>query len=278
MKQRAFVPFVTYPDAPAESLCAGAAMVASSLGADLHAAVFNVDIPTISNAFSRLLLDVPKLIRDAEEQSRRDGDRLLAGVTAQAMERSVVLTTSISRRVPAFLAEAAAGEARYFDVPIVGWEADNPTSRVTAEAILFGSGRPTLLLPLDRRIEPLSHVVVAWDGSRSAARAVADAAPFLAHASEITVVTVIDEKPLENKEIGERLANGLRKRLLPARARAIETGERPIGITLQDFAGKIDGNLLVMGGYGHSAIREFVLGGATRAVLEELKLPALLSH
>jgi nucleotide-binding universal stress UspA family protein len=278
MKQRAFVPIVTYPDAPSENIAAGAAAVTASLGADLHAAVFNVDVPDISHAFSRLLLDVPKLVRDAEEQSRRDGDRLLASIKSEAMKRSVIVTTNLLRKGPAFLAEAAAAEARYYDIPIVGCETDNTTTRTTAEAVLFGSGRPTLLLPPDRQIGSLDHVVIAWDASRASARAVADAGPFLARASEVTVVTVTDEKPLENKDIAERLANGLRKRTLPARARTIETGRNPIGVTLQEFAGKIGGGLLVMGGYGHSAIREFVLGGATKAVLDDLRLPALLSH
>src|SRR5690348_6586340 len=132
MKLRAFLPIVTYPDAPSEKIAVGAAAVAASLGADLHAAVFNVDIPDISNAFSRFLLDVPKLIRDAEEQSRRDGDRLLATIKSEATKRSIILTTSLSRNGPAFLAEAAAAEARYFDVPIVGCEAGNPTTRTTA--------------------------------------------------------------------------------------------------------------------------------------------------
>jgi nucleotide-binding universal stress UspA family protein len=278
MKQRAFIPFVTYPDAPSEGICDGVTAVAAYLSADLHAAVFNVDIPDISNAFSRLLLDVPKLIREAEEQSCQYGNRLLAALKSAAVERSTLLSTSISRRAPAFLAQTASEEARYFDLSIVGWEADNHSSRATAEAILFGSGRPTLLLPMDRQIGHLGHVVIAWDASRASARAVADAAPFLSRASQVTVVAVTDEKPLESKDIAERLANGLRKRMVPARAQTTETGENPIGVTLQDFACKIGGDLLVMGGYGHSAIREFVLGGATKAVLDNLRLPVLLSH
>ncbi|TIP95413.1 MAG: universal stress protein, partial [Mesorhizobium sp.] len=78
--------------------------------------------------------------------------------------------------------------------------------------------------------------------------------------------------------IGERLAQGLRTRGLAAGAASIQAEGRSIGTALQEHALKIGGNLLVMGGYGHSRIRDFVLGGATEGILSELRLPVLLSH
>ncbi|RWK49568.1 MAG: universal stress protein, partial [Mesorhizobium sp.] len=119
---------------------------------------------------------------------------------------------------PALMGEVASKESRYFDVCLVGWESDNQAARMAAEAILFGSGRPTIILPDAADVGVLGHVVIAWDGSRVAARAVADAQPFLERASTITVVTVTDEKPLPGRDIGERLAQGLRTRGLAAGA------------------------------------------------------------
>ena len=134
------------------------------------------------------------------------------------------------------------------------------------------------MLPDDIDVGALGHVVVAWDGSRVAARAIADAQPLLAHASMVTVLTVTDEKRLPGQDIGERLAQGLRTRGLVAEAVSIQAGARSIGAALQQHSLKIGGNLLVMGGYGHSRVRDFVLGGATEGILANLQLPVLLSH
>jgi nucleotide-binding universal stress UspA family protein len=94
----------------------------------------------------------------------------------------------------------------------------------------------------------------------------------------VTVVSVTDEKPLPGKDISDRLAESLRMRGLTVEAASIQAGDRSIGLSLQQHALKIGGKLLVMGGYGHSRVRDFVLGGATEGVLADLRLPVLLSH
>jgi len=111
-----------------------------------------------------------------------------------------------------------------------------------------------------------------------AARAAADAIPFLQRASKVSVLTVVDEKPLTDRDIGQRLASSLVKKGIAADAFSIGAEACPIGVSLQDHAIKHGADLLVMGGYGHSVVREFVLGGATRDVLGDLRLPVLLSH
>ena len=166
-------------------------------------------------------------------------------------------------RSPLF-GEAAAAEARYFDIALLGWEAGNPTSRASSEAVIFGAGRPAVLLPELIAIGSIDHVAIAWDGSRVAARAMADATPFLERASKISVLTVVDEKPLKEGAGGERLAIGLKKRGLVAEWISIRAEDCPIGVSLQEHAIERGAKLLVMGGYGHSRVRDFVLGGATQ--------------
>ncbi|WP_437344240.1 universal stress protein [Mesorhizobium marinum] len=168
--------------------------------------------------------------------------------------------------------------ARYYDLSLIGWEAGNTTSRETAEAVIFGSGRPAVLLPELADLAALDHVAIAWDGSRVAARAVADARIFLRDGTRVSVLTVHDEKPLEQKDVGDRLAAALRGRGLDASAVAINAQDCPIAETLQEAAIERGCKLLVMGGYGHSRMRDFVLGGATQGVLDSLLLPVLLSH
>lgn len=278
MKLMASLYFATYPDAISSKIAANSVALAKQIVASLHAVAINVDIPDVSNALSNYLLDLPYKIQEVEATSRRRSKVLLDAVAQEAELGGVALTTQELTAPPALMGDVAAKHSRYSDVCLVGWAPANQTARMLAEAILFGSGRPTLLLPDSIDVGVLGHVVIAWDGSRVAARAVADARAFLERASTITVLTVTDEKPLPGQGIGERLALGLRTRGLVAEAASIRAGDSSIGTALQEHALKIGGNLLVMGGYGHSRVRDFVLGGATEGILGDLRLPVLLSH
>jgi nucleotide-binding universal stress UspA family protein len=135
-----------------------------------------------------------------------------------------------------------------------------------------------MLLPPTAEITSVRHVAIAWDGSRGAARAVADAMPFLRRATRASVLTVVDEKPLKDKDVAQRLASSLGKRGVEAEAASINAAESQIGIDLQQRAIERGADLLVMGAFGHSVVRDFVLGGATEDVLDDLRLPVLLSH
>jgi nucleotide-binding universal stress UspA family protein len=143
---------------------------------------------------------------------------------------------------------------------------------------VFGAGRPAILLPELTSVGAIDHVAIAWDGSRVAARAIADAAALLERATKVSVFTAVDEKPLEHEDMAERLASGLRRKDIPAEAFAIRCEDCPIGVTLQENAIERGAKMLVMGGHGHSRVRDFVLGGATEDVLDDLRLPVLLSH
>lgn len=268
----------TYPDAPGPKIAANAVAVALHLGATLDSAVINVDIPDVSNALSGILLDLPAKIREANAASRKRGKALLEKVAAEAARSRVTSTRQELKAQPALIGEAAAREARYFDLCMVGWGRGAGSHRMTAEELVFSSGRPTLIVPDDKDVGTLDHVVIAWDGSRVAARAVADARPFLERATAISIVTVTDEKLLPREDVGDRLAHGLAARGLRARAESIHTGDNDIGAALQEHAIKINGDLLVMGGWGHSRLRDLVLGGATEGILADLRLPVLMSH
>ena len=268
----------TYPDPPRSKVASNAVAVSRWLSATLDVALVNVDIPDVSNAFSRFLLDLPAKIREVEAASRRRGKILLDAVAGEASRCNVTLMSQELKAQPALMGEAAANEGRYFDLCMVGWTPNNEASQMTAEELVFSSGRPTLILPGDEDVGPLDHVVIAWDGSRVAARAVADAAPFLEQASAISIVTVTDEKLLPRDDVGYRLAHGLAARGLQAKAESIHAGDNEIGAALQEHAIKINGSLLVMGGWGHSRLRDFVLGGATQGILADLRLPVLMSH
>lgn len=277
MKLQAFLPLVTHPDPNSEAVAENAVAVAEWLGATLHARAFNADIPVPSSALSGFLMNVPELIRDAEATSKRHGDRLLEKVAAVAARQGVTLKSGVEAGPIALLGDQAVAHARYNDLALAGWEAGNPTSRMTAEALIFGAGRPTLVLPELAARQGFASIAVAWDGTRTAARAVADALPFLQRASRIHVLTVVGEKPLA-EEVGARLARGLGERGFAAEALTIEAEDCPVAVTLQEHAVAAGADMLVMGGYGHSRLRDFVLGGATQGTLDDLRLPVLMSH
>lgn len=277
MKLQAFLPLVTYTDPNSEAVAGNAAAVAALLGADLAVLAVNVTIPQVSNALSRFLLDVPDMIRQAETTSRKHGERLTAAVEAAAGAAGVATSAETVSETQPLMAATAALHARYHDLVLVGLEADNPTSRATAESAVFGSGRPVVLLPEAVDAGAFDHVAIAWDGSRVAARAVADARPFIARAKKVSVLTVADEKKLVVED-GERLAAALGRGGVAAEAVVLHGKGAAVAKTLQDGAKARGCGLLVMGGYGHSRIRDFVIGGATEGVLKSLSMPVMLSH
>ena len=277
MKLQAFLPLVTYTDPNSESVAENAANVAALLDADLNVLAVNVSVPQVSSKLSRLMLDVPDMIRQAETASRNHGERLIEAVTAAAGQAKITVRADKITESPPLLGATAAIAARFHDIALVGWEADNPTSRATAESLVFGAGRPVVLLPSEIDIAAFNHIAIAWDGSRVAARAVADARPFLARASRVSVLSVVDEKPLTTGD-GEKLAASLQQAGINAEAVTLKGGRKAIAATLQENARERGCGLLVMGGYGHSRIRDFVMGGATEGVLKALTMPVMLSH
>ncbi|MBX3596359.1 MAG: universal stress protein [Rhizobiaceae bacterium] len=278
MQIQLFAPFITYPRANSDEAGHNAVKVAKWLGARLHGTAINVDIPDVSNALSRVVLNTAELIKQAESDSQKRGTHILGVLKHAAAEWGVACETTSADENVATLVDAAAEQARYFDMSFVPWEQGNDMSHAAAEAVLFGSGRPMILFPELFGKDRFGNVAIAWDSSRAAARAVTDARPFLERAEKVHVITASNDKPQANRAGAERLAKVLRESGVDAEAVAVPAGDCPISETLQETAIEHDCELLVMGGYGHSRIRDFILGGATRGVLDSPLLPVLLSH
>ena len=143
------------------------------------------------------------------------------------------------------------------------------------EAALFESGRPVLILPR-RSVSAIGNrVVVAWNGSVEAARAVTAAVPFLRLTAQVDVVMVGDVAP---QAPPDALVPYLSRHGVKAAIHARQLGSRSIGDALLEAALGFEADLLVMGAYGHSRLREWVLGGATRDILISAELPLLMMH
>ena len=169
--------------------------------------------------------------------------------------------------------------ARLRDLTIMPAEENGFSGPWNPEAVVFGSGRPVLLLPrASQKPFALDTATVAWDFSRPAARAVADALPLLAQAKRVHIVTVTNEKRIDTKRSGPELAKHLARHGVEVILDTVDAAGRSIGEALQYSAQSHDSDLLVMGAFGHSRLREFVLGGATRSMMSRPPLPIFLSH
>jgi nucleotide-binding universal stress UspA family protein len=182
------------------------------------------------------------------------------------------------------LGRVAAVHARYADIAVVARPADGALGEVREELIegvLFHAGRAVLIAPPSWKQGAIGkRVVVAWDASREATRALAEAQPLMAGAERVVVVT-IDAKPRtfgHGDQPGANIAAHLARRGLPVEVRNIDALGRTAAQAIQDQATSEDADLIVMGGYAHSRLREMVFGGATRDLLHASALPILMAH
>lgn len=278
MKTRiAYLPLTTYPETISDESVMAAVGFAASLTFALHATAFVVRIPQMYSPLGSLLVDVPGLVRTTEETSRTECRRLQALVLGAASSHFKVECKTREIVLGAAL-DAATAEARYFDLSVLPWSGATIAVKDMTEAVVFGSGRAAILVPPSTQLAALDHIAIAWDASQVAARALGDALPLLAKGGRVTVLTVQDEKPLSGSGIAESLSSALEKRGFSAKPRSIFLGGKSISDALQESALSEGAQMLAMGGFGHSRTRDFILGGATKGVLNQLRLPVLLSH
>ena len=125
----------------------------------------------------------------------------------------------------------------------------------------------------------VARVVVAWDGSRTAARALRDSLPVLVRAEDVRILCVVEEKKGGADALQtDRLVAHLALHGATAKAEIKNAGSKDIGAVVRDYVRQERADLLVMGAYGHTKLREFVLGGVTRSMLAHPPVPLLLSH
>lgn len=273
----AYLPLATHPEVAPDEAIRTVIDYAAGLGLALQVTTFTIDIPQVSSPLGNLLIDVQGLVRTAEEKSRAEGHRLQELVRTAAGGRVKVAVKGQTVVLGGVL-DAAATEARFYDLALMPWLGTSAAGQDLTQSVVFGSGRPTIIVPTAARPAALDHLAIAWDGSRVAARALGDALPLLADGGRVSVLTVTDEKPLGEGDLAGALAAALQSRGYRAAAVRIALGARRIADALQETAVAEGAGLLAMGGFGHSRVRDFVLGGATTGVLGQLFLPVLLSH
>jgi nucleotide-binding universal stress UspA family protein len=195
-----------------------------------------------------------------------------AGVSAERLTPS----TSLAAATTQF------GEiARRFDLAIVGQAEPGASTIETAiaEAALFDSGRPVVMVPYIQKAPlKVDRVMLCWDGGRAAARAFADAMPLLTRSQQVQLVIVADEPGKRDQVEGADMGAHLARHGLNVEVKRTVTGDIDVADVILSYAADNGADFIVMGGYGHSRLREFVLGGVTRSIFGAMTVPVLMSH
>ena len=176
------------------------------------------------------------------------------------------------------VAACMADWARAADLVVLGQEDPDVAVALDApEDVILSCGRPVLVVPYAGEFDRIGEqALVAWNASREATRAVHDALPLLAMSKAVTILAVDPDD--DERERGEELVRHLARHGLQAAAETKESRERAVADVLLSEAKALGCDLIVMGAYGHSRLRETILGGVTRDMLRRMTLPVLMTH
>jgi len=172
--------------------------------------------------------------------------------------------------------------ARYADLLVIGQTDASESVHVPVdfpERLVLAAGRPVLILPGVGGFGTIGkRVLIAWNQSREATRAVTDAIPMLQLADTVHVMAVNPKAAEHGTVAGVDIGLYLARHGVRVEVKTDHGAEIDVGNELLSRAADLDADLIVMGGYGHSRLKEWVLGGATRTILESMTAPVLMSH
>jgi nucleotide-binding universal stress UspA family protein len=206
-------------------------------------------------------------------------DRHGADPAERGSEATPGRLTASWREATGPMSEIVQEEARLSDLVVLARDADGDrTTGPTIEAVIFNSGRPLLLAPSEQASAIGTAPAIAWNGSSVAARAVRAALPFLQRVGKAVILFTDTSEPGRAAD-PQRLAGYLEWHGITASIRQVTVGHRQVSDALTESALEAGCDLLIMGGYGHSRVRELVLGGVTQDMLrKDTNLPILIAH
>jgi nucleotide-binding universal stress UspA family protein len=273
-----FLPLVGQPRGPALAAIEKCVAVAADLGARITALGLEEDI------FERPKVMLPYDRDSAETSGSRaasDMQQLLNAFT-NATSRANLRAQSRTGKVPADqIAAILAEHARFSDLTLLPVKPYDSRMESIIEAVLFESGRPLLLCPehlADEMRPEFENVMIAWDHSARAARAVGDALPILQAANSVRVVTVADDKADAIVQSGTALVDHLREHGVHASFETTKGGSSSIGKVLGNWVNSHGMDVMVMGAYHHSRLNEIVWGGVTKTVIGQPPCWVMISH
>jgi len=271
----------SYPDPTPIQTIDQAAAFAALLDSRLSAMTVQALIRPPSNPLANALIGVAAMAAEEQAKSARCCKEMSTHFEMKAKALGVFESVVVTQAELPFIGPQVAAYAKTRDACIVPIANDGDGQRGVAETVVFESGRPVILFRpgvADLPQQSLGTVVLAWDNSRTAARAMADALPLLQRAARVKILTVVNEKATATAGVGRDALRHLTLHGVKAEIEEVDSGGKSIGITLDAYLTRTRCDLLVMGAYGKSRVREFILGGATAHVLAKMKTPLFLVH
>lgn len=274
------LPLTSFPIPTGTLAIENAIALAENLGAQMSAIAFEMDIQSPVGLYADPI-GVSGILAADRKKSADNARDLINSFDTIATRRGIPHDQGLLRCKPLAIPSSLVGEARFCDISVVPLKEADPAGQDIAELLAFESGRPILAFPEDSKRElagSLSNVAVAWDFSRPSTRAIADAMPILQLAKQVRIFTVVDDKQIDGSRSGMKLARHLARHGVQVTLEDVKSEGRAIGTVFEAYVREHRIDLLVMGAYGHSRMREFILGGATRSVLSRPPTWVLLSH
>ena len=221
------------------------------------------------------------LIEVQREENRKAAEAAVDRFEAAAKAAALSAETRVVDASLAGAADLFGRIARRFDIAVVGQarREQGASEELLIEGALFGSGRPVVVVPSTQKEGlKLDRILICWDGSRPAARAIADALPLLRRARTIDIVVVIGERDKSGEITGRNMRRHLARHGIETEIKHITASGGVAQNAILAHAAETGATFIVMGGYGHSRLREFILGGVTRGILKSMPVPVLMSH
>ena len=221
------------------------------------------------------------LIEAQREENSRAAKEAIGRFEAAAKAAGLSAETRLVDASVAGAADQFGRIARRFDIAVVGQarREQGASEELLIEGALFGSGRPVVIVPyIQKQGLKLDRVIVCWDGSRPAARAIGDAMPFLKRAKTIEIVVVTGERDKSGEITGTNMRRHLARHGVTVEIKHITRGGTGVQNAILAHAADTGADFMVLDGYGHSRLREFILGGVTRSILKSMTVPVLMSH
>lgn len=215
------------------------------------------------------------------DQARSSGDKMERTIVDRLKRYGVAIELRRFDVLRSDIADVAAREARCADTFVLIRPNGSQDPDRLVEGILFGSGRHILLVPEVERPKSIvfDRIVVAWNASRESTRAVAEAMPYLRIAKDVSVVMVTDEPRKEMEgSVGDAIKKHLKHHGVAAELHRVKCRNGNVGETLLAEAQKARSDLIVLGGYGHTRLREMLLGGVTYHLMHNSPVPLLMAH
>lgn len=265
-----------YPDQTSASAIDAALAVAKQLSGRISALAVQLSVAYMPNQLIDNMIGLKGIAQEAEQKSAVACREALDDFRNKAAAAGLLNGVGVVSADMGLEALRRAREARAFDFSIYCPAADG-LDKVLAETLILMSGRPVLILP-EGHDGGLERVVVAWDGSAPAARAMNDALPLLRAARSVKVVTVGGDKPVDHVAPRPYAVRHLLRHGVRADGLEIEPDGRSAAEALEAWLKAEKAQLVVMGAFGHSRLRELALGGVTESMLTHLPTAVWLSH